>query len=115
VKSGHLQIISRKEQPAGQVLAVADGYWSYRGIGSHPKNEDKTAIWFEIGDQEFAAIPSKTFEHGDVEEAAGYISTHITGSKEHGDVGKSYGAGLDALEKLVDSKKLKVIYHGRIR
>lgn len=113
-RSGHLELVSKKEQPASQLLGVSEGAWSYRGVDTHPKKEDKTALWFEIGSQEFAAIPAKTFEHGDVEQANGYISTKIVGSKEHGSIGLSYTNGLNALEQLVDSGKLKVIYHGGI-
>ena len=114
LRSGHLELVSKKEQSASQILGVSEGAWSYRGVGEHPKNEDKKALWFEIGSQEFAAIPVKTFEHGDVEQANGYISTKIVGSKEHGGIGLSYINGLNALEQLVDSGKLKVIYHGGI-
>lgn len=114
LRSGHLELVSKKEQPAAQILGVSEGAWSYRGVDTHPKNEDKKALWFEIGSQEFAAIPAKTFEHGDVEQANGYISTKIIGSKEHGGIGLSYINGLNALEQLVDSGKLKVIYHGNL-
>ena len=114
LRSGHLELVSKKEQPASQLLGVSEGAWSYRGVDTHPKKEDKKALWFEIGSQEFAAIPAKTFEHGDVEQANGYISTKIVGSKEHGGIGLSYTNGLNALEQLVDSGKLKVIYHGGI-
>lgn len=115
VKSGHLEIVSKKEQPAAQLLGDAEGSWSYKGLGEHPQNDEKQAIWFEIGDKEFAAVPSKAFESGNVEEADSFIRMHIIGSKEHGGVGKSYNEGLSELERLVDSKKLKVIYHGGIR
>lgn len=114
VKSGHLEIVARKEKQASEVLD-SEGSWSYRGVGQHPKNNKKKALWFEIGAQEFAAVPHSRFESGDVEEADAYIRTHIVGSKQHGSVGKSYLEGLTALEKLVASHRLKVIFHANIR
>ena len=112
-RSGHLEIISKKEQLASSVLGVSEGAWSWRGVGTHPKNEDKTALWFEIGDKEFAAIPSKKFESGDVDEANSYVHANIIGKKDGGP-GVSYQDGLNKIEALVDSGKLKVIFHAKL-
>ena len=116
VKSGHLEIVSKKEQDASEILQKSEDSWSYRGIGQHPKapdNPDKKALWFEIRGDEFAAIPASKFESGNAEEADSYIKVNIIGSKEGG-AGKPYIDGLKALESLVDAGRLKVIYHGKV-
>lgn len=114
VKTNHLEIIARKEKQASEILDT-DGSWSYRGVAQHPKNPEKKAIWFEIGTSEFAALPSKNFESGDVVEADSYIQVNLIGSKKHGGVGKPYSDGLAALENLVSSGKLKIIFHAKIK
>jgi hypothetical protein len=114
VRAGYLEVVSVKELDASQVMRDAETSWSYRGVHTHPKDEDRQALWFEIGALEFAAVPSKNFEAGDVNEADAWIRTHIIGSKSKGVAGSPYTSGLQKLEALVDNKKIKVIFHGAI-
>ena len=113
VKSGHLEVAHVIEKPASELLKEASS-WSFKGLGEHPTKSGKKALWFEIGDKLFAAVPSKEFENGDADEAANYIRLRIVGSKKDGAPGLSYHDGLAKLEKLVSSKKLKVIFQGGV-
>lgn len=113
VRSKHLEVIHVEEKPAKEILAEAST-WSFKGTGQHPKKEERKALWFEIKNQLFAAVPAKDFENGDVDEAANYIRLRIVGSKKEGAPGLSYLDGLAKLEHLVSAKKLKVIFHGSV-
>lgn len=113
VKSGHLEIIFNEEKPAKDVLGEAPS-WSFRGIGDHPVKEGRKALFFEIGNKLFAAVPSKNFEDGDIDEAANYIRLKIVGSKKDGAPGLSYNDGLAKLQKLAETKKLKIIFQSNI-
>lgn len=114
IKSGKLVQIKKKVVDVTSELHddKPDRYWSYVGVQAHPTNEDKKSIWFEIGDKQFAAMPSKKFERGDVNEASNWIKINILGNKDAS--GKSYLNGLKALEDLVHSGKLKVIFHAAV-
>lgn len=109
-----LVLLFKKELPAREALSDAKSYWSYKGIDSHPVKDNKKAIWFEIGAKEFAAIPSKKFKHGDIAETDAYIRLTLVGSKKDGAAGLGYNAGLEALNDLVSSGSLKIIYHGNV-
>lgn len=113
VKSGHLEIVFTDEKPAKEVLGEASS-WSFRGIGDHPSKEGKKALFFEIGNKLFAAVPSKNFEDGDIDEAANYIRLKIVGSKKDGAPGLSYNDGLAKLQKLAEAKKLKIIFQSNV-
>lgn len=113
-RKGYLSIVSSKEVDAAQVMHEAESSWSYRGIDAHPMDEERQALCFEIGAVEFYAVPTKKFESADIDEADAYIRTHIVGSKKHGSVGSPYLSGLKKLEQLVDTGKLKIVYHGAI-
>jgi hypothetical protein len=113
VKSGHLEIVFTDEKPAKEVLGEASS-WSFRGIGDHPSKEGKKALFFEIGNKLFAAVPSKNFEDGDIDEAANYIRLKIVGSKKEGAPGLSYNDGLAKLQKLAETKKLKIIFQSHV-
>jgi hypothetical protein len=111
VKTGHLEIVHTEDSPAKEVLHDTKT-WSFKGVEEHPTKPEKKALWFEIGAQLFAAVPSKTFENGKTSEAADYIRLRIVGSKKDGAPGLSYNDGLAALQNLVETKKIKVIFHG---
>lgn len=113
VKSGHLEVVFNKEESAKDVLGEAPS-WSFRGIGEHPTKPNRKALFFEIGNKLFAAVPSKEFENGDIDEAANYIRLKIVGSKKEGAPGLSYNDGLAKLQKLAESKKLKIIFQSHV-
>jgi hypothetical protein len=113
VRSGHLEVLHFDEQPAKEVLAESST-WSFKGIGEHPVKDNKKALWFEIKNQLFAAVPSKSFMGGDIDKIANYIRLQIVGSKKEGSPGVSYNEGLAKLESFVTAKQLKVIFHGSV-
>ncbi len=117
IKSGKLIQIKKKNVDVTSELhkdgsGEPTGYWSYIGLDQHPTKPKLKAIWFEVGDDKFAAMPSKRFEGGDVYEADSWIKLNILGNKDSS--GKSYRSGLKILNKLVNTGKLKVIFHSAV-
>lgn len=114
IRSGKLVQLKKKVVDATAEIAKEDpdSFWSYIGVQEHPTKSGKKAIWFEIGDKQFAAIPSKRFEGGDVNEASNWIKINILGNKDS--VGKSYIHGLKAMNDLVHGGKLKIIFHSAV-
>ncbi len=114
VKSGKLIQVKKKDVDVTSEINKdpGEGFWSYMGIQEHPIKDSKKAIWFEIGDTQFAAIPNKLFLKGDIYEVDRYIKIKITGNKEA--AGMSYVNGLEKLNGLVASKKLKIIFHAGV-
>jgi len=112
--SGKLKIVKKKAIDVTTEIHTEDPErsWSFIGVQEHPLKSGKKAIWFEIGDKQFAAVPSKRFEGGDANEAASWIKINVLGNKDA--AGTSYLKGLKTIENMVHSGKLKIIFHAAV-
>lgn len=112
--SGKLKIIKKKPVDVTTEFhsEEPDRSWSFIGVQEHPLKTGRKAIWFEIGDKQFAAVPSKKFEGGDASEASNWIKVNLIGNKDV--AGTSYLNGLKKIEDMVHSGRLKIIFHAAV-
>ena len=81
--------------------------WRYRGVGLQKISNQEAAIWFEVGDTEYAVLPNKkVYGDKDIEDVNGGIQQKLKTL--------SYTDGLKYLVRLVHTKHLTPIYQGKI-
>jgi len=81
--------------------------WRYRGLGLQKISNQEEAIWFEVGDTEYAVLPNKkVFGDKDIDSVNGSIQQKLKTL--------SYTDGLKYLVRLVHIKQLVPIYQGKI-
>lgn len=98
------------EQNKGQLGAVPmdEGTsWRYRGVGLQKISNQDVCLWLEVGDREYGLVPNKKV-WGDktIEEVDGPIQGKLKKL--------SYTDGLKFMLNLVHTKKLNVIFQGKV-
>lgn len=98
------------EQNKGQLGAVPmdEGTsWRYRGVGMQKISNQDVCLWLEVGDKEYGLVPNKkVWGDKSIEEVDGPLQGKLKKL--------SYTEGLKFMLGLVHTKKLSVIFQGKV-